>query len=330
MAYDKALISHILRQLEQQRQQREAEAEERRYHLTRTIPRLREIDRELRTTAARAVRIAFESNNTDRAIDELRARNLALQAERRRILLENGYPADYLTAACDCPACRDTGYVESGLCDCVRRRAAAEQKKALSSLLPVERETFDTFRLDYYSTRPDSRSGVSPREMAAYNYQKCVQFADRFGAEYKNLLLYGAAGLGKTFLSSCIARRVTERGFSVTYDTAISVFDRYSSARFRDGDLSAAQAVARFHSADLLIVDDLGTETPGAFHTSCLYDLLSRRLMARLPTILSTNLLPGALEERYSPAIASRILGEFTQLRFVGDDIRKIRKKAKF
>ena len=84
MAYDKALISHILRQLEQQRQQREAEAEERRYHLTRTIPRLREIDRELRTTAARAVRIAFESNNTDRAIDELRARNLALQAERRR------------------------------------------------------------------------------------------------------------------------------------------------------------------------------------------------------------------------------------------------------
>ena len=88
--------------------------------------------------------------------------------------------------------------------------------------------------------------------------------------------------------------------------------------------------MARFHSADLLIVDDLGTETPGAFHTSCLYDLLSRRLMARLPTILSTNLLPGALEERYSPAIASRILGEFTQLRFVGDDIRKIRKKAKF
>ena len=331
MAYDRALISRILRQMEQQRQQHEAEAEERRYRLTHTIPRLGEIDRELRATSAKAMRIAFESNNTDSAIAALRDRNLALQDEKRHILLENGYPADYLAVACDCPACRDTGYVESGLCDCVRRRAAAEQKKDLSSLLPVDRETFDTFRLDYYSTQPDSRSGISPREMAKFNYQKCSSFAETFGASYENLLLYGAAGLGKTFLSSCIARRVTERGFSVTYDTAIYIFDQYNNAKFKSGDFSAAsQALARFRNADLLIVDDLGTELPGAFHTSCLYDLLSRRLMARLPTILSTNLLPGELEGRYSAAIASRILGEFTQLRFIGDDIRKIRKKQRF
>ena len=331
MAYDKALISQILRQLEQQRQQHEAEAEERRYRLTRTIPRLGEIDRELRATSAKAMRIAFESENTDRAIAALRDRNLALQDEKRRILLQNGYPADYLAVACDCPNCRDTGYVENGLCSCVRQRVAAEQKKNLSSLLPVDRETFDTFRLEYYSTQPDNRFGISPREMAKSNYHRCASFAEHFGASYENLSLYGASGLGKTFLSSCIARRVTDRGFSVTYDTAISIFDQYNHVKFGNGDFSAAsQALLRFRSADLLIIDDLGTEMPGAFHTSCLYDLLSRRLMARLPIILSTNLLPDELEKRYSAAIASRILGEFTQLRFIGSDIRKIRKKQRF
>lgn len=330
MAYDRALISSILRQMEHRHDQYEAEAESRRYQLTAAIPRLGEIDRELRSTAAKAMRIAFESNNTAAEIETLKQKNLALQAEKQKLLLQNGYPADYLVVAMDCPVCRDTGYHGSKLCDCVKRQAAEIQKKNLSSLLPVERETFETFRLDYYGTQPDSRFGIAPREMARFNFQKCMQFAEQFGSSYENLLLYGSAGLGKTFLSSCIARRVTERGFSVTYDTAISIFDQYNSVKFKSGDVSAAtQALDRFHSADLLIVDDLGTEMPNAFHISCLYDLLNRRLMRRLPTILSTNLLPDELEGRYSAAIASRILGEFTQLRFIGEDIRKIRKKQR-
>ena len=331
MAYDKALISSILRQMERQHEKYEAEAEDRRYYLTLTIPRIGEIDRELRKTAAKAMRIAFESNNTDQAIAALRDRNLALQEEKRQILRQHGYPSDYLAVACDCPKCHDTGYVEHTLCDCVRKRAAEEQKKNLSSLLPVDKETFETFYLDYYSTQPDNNFGISPREMAKFNYQKCMSFAENFGNRYENLLLYGSAGLGKTFLSSCIAKRVTERGFSVTYDTAISIFDQYNDAKFKNGDVSAAtQALERLHNTDLLIIDDLGTEMSTPFHTSSLYDVVNRRLMRRLPTILSTNLLPNELEQRYSPAIASRILGEFTQLRFIGDDIRKIQKKQRY
>lgn len=330
MAYDHALISSILHQMERQHDQYESDAESRRYQLTAEIPRLGEIDRELRSTAAKAMRIAFESNNTAAEIETLKQRNLTLQAEKRQLLLLHGYPADYLSVAMDCPICRDTGYHGSKLCDCVKRRAAEIQKKNLSSLLPVERETFETFRLDYYNTQPDFRFGIAPREMAQFNFQKCRQFADQFGSSYENLLLYGSAGLGKTFLSSCMARRVTERGFSVIYDTAISIFDQYNIVKFKGRDHSAAsQALNRFHNTDLLIIDDLGTEMPNAFHTSCLYDLLSRRLMRRLPTIVNTNLLPDELENRYSAAIASRILGEFTQLRFIGEDIRKIRKKQR-
>ncbi len=330
MAYDKALISSILRQLEQQHDRCEAEAESRRYQLTMDIPRLAEIDHELRGTAAKAMRIAFESNNTDAAIEQLKQRNLALQAEKRQLLLDNGYPADYLAVTVSCPICRDTGYDGNRLCTCVKRRAAELQKQNLSTLLPVDKETFSTFRLDYYSSQPDSRFGLSPRQMAQANLQRCHSFAEHFGSSYENLLLFGSAGLGKTFLSSCIARTVTERGFSVTYDTAISIFDQYNSVKFRTGDPSAAShAVERFRHADLLIVDDLGTEMPSAFHISCLYDLISRRLMSRKPTILSTNLLPAELESRYSQAIASRILGEFTQLRFIGSDIRRIRKQQR-
>lgn len=129
MAYDKALISSILRQLEQQHDRYEAEAESRRYQLTMDIPRLAEIDRELRSTAAKAMRIAFESNNTNAAIEQLKQRNLDLQAEKRQLLLDNGYPADYLAVTVSCPICRDTGYDGNHLCTCVKRRAAEMQKQ---------------------------------------------------------------------------------------------------------------------------------------------------------------------------------------------------------
>lgn len=129
MAYDHTLISSILRQMERQHDQYEADAESRRYQLTAEIPRLGEIDRELRSTAAKAMRIAFESNNTAAEIETLKQRNLALQAEKRQLLLLHGYPADYLAVAADCPVCRDSGYHGSKLCDCVKRRAAEIQKK---------------------------------------------------------------------------------------------------------------------------------------------------------------------------------------------------------
>jgi DNA replication protein DnaC len=330
MAYDKALTATILRQLEHSREQRAAELEEHRYTLAREIPQIAQIDRELRQTSARAMRIAFESNNTDIKIEALKQRNLELQQEKRRLMLAAGYPADYLTLHFDCPICQDTGYADKQLCTCVKRKVVQAQKKALSSLLPIDRETFATFQLDYYSDIPDNNLGCSPRDMARINLRQCQSFSEQFGAAYSNLLLYGSAGLGKTFLSSCIARRVTERGFSVAYDTAIAIFDHCNSVTFGGGDPAASgAALRRYRSADLLIIDDVGTEMPSAFHTASFYDLLNGRFMRRLPIILSTNLLPNQLESRYSPAIASRILGEFTQLRFIGDDIRRLRKRQR-
>ena len=140
------------------------------------------------------------------------------------------------------------------------------------------------------------------------------------------LLLFGSTGLGKTFLSTCIAEAVSARGFSVAYDTAINIVAAYETIKFGSGDgEAAAERAARYERADLLIIDDMGTEMGTAFTVSALYNLINNRLMAKRPMIINTNLLPETLSEKYSPAVASRLLGEFLPLRFFGDDIRLLK-----
>ena len=329
MAYDKTILSAVLRQMEMRRSEHQAEADALRAQLQERIPRLREIDRELQGISARAVRAALDSgSDPEQAINALRDRSLALQEEKRTLLIRHGYSPDCLTPKIDCPLCQDTGYCDNKLCRCVRQNYADEQTRRLSTILPIESENFSSFRFDYYSNAIDQRLGRSPRFIIGDIFQHCRRFADTFGSHSENLLMFGSSGLGKTFLSSCIARVVSEHGFSVAYDTSNHIFSSFESVKFNGADSEqAAIDLTKYRSADLLILDDLGTELATAFTTSCLYDLLNGRLMQHKPMIINTNLLPKELETRYSPAIASRILGEFTQLRFVGEDIRRFRRQ---
>lgn len=322
---DKAILSAVLRRMERRRADHEAQAEQRRWEVVSSIPRIGQINRELKGTAIRAVRTAFASGEDSAAsIEALRVKNLALQQEKRELLARHGYPANYLAPVTDCEQCKDTGYVGSKLCECVRRQCAEEQTRQLSTILPIESENFSTFSLDYYSSTADRRIGSSPRYAMENNLSECRAFADEFGSHERNLLLYGSTGLGKTFLSSCIARAVSEHGFSVAYDTAISIFDHYNTVKFGGAAFEqSSAALEKYKNADLLIIDDLGTEMTTSFTISSLYDLINRRLMEHRPMIINTNLQPPMLEKRYSEAIASRILGQFIQLRFLGTDIRK-------
>ncbi len=330
MAYDKVILSAVLRQLEQKRSEHQAEADMRRNQLYLDIPRLRAIDRELQGTAAHAVRIALDSGrDPEQALNDLRDRNLALQAEKHELFVRAGLPSNVLEPAVDCPLCGDTGYVDGKLCSCVRRLYAAEQTRRLSTILPIDTDNFASFRLDYYSEVPDSRTGQPPRAVMQKNFSDSRRYADTFGPSSGNLLMFGSTGLGKTFLSSCIAKAVSEKGFSVAYDTAIHVFSSFESVKFNAEDSEqAAINLTKYRSADLLILDDLGTEMPSAFNTSCLYDLLNRRLMQHKPMIISTNLTPADIAKRYTAPIYSRIMGEFYQMWFVGTDIRMLKRKS--
>ena len=303
------------------------QAAARRQRIYREVPRLEEIEQQLRGTMGRIMAQALRRGEDPvPAIQRLRAENLSLQQERAQLLTAHGYPADALVDKPRCVLCGDTGYCGGRICACLQKYYAQEQIRSLSSLLDVGSQSFDTFGLEWYDTRP-GESGRSPRQLMERNLATCQRYAAEFGEKQANLLLDGAPGLGKTFLSACIARVVSEDGFSVVYDTAVHVFARCEAAKFRaDEEPDAAVDVRRFESCDLLILDDLGTEMATGFVQSALYQLVNGRLLAGKSTIISTNLTPAQIESRYGAAIWSRLQGEYTVLPFAGEDIRRLKR----
>ena len=194
-------------------------------------------------------------------------------------------------------------------------------------MLDLGSQSFDTFSLEWYSDRARD-GGVSPQENMKAVYDVCAEYAYQFGKKPGNLLLFGAPGLGKTHLSAAIAREVSGKGYSVVYDTAAHVFEQFETQKFsREEDEETSADVERVLQCDLLILDDLGTEMVTAFVQSALYRIVNTRLMEKKSTILNTNLTPGELGRRYSPQIASRIEGEYQILPFLGEDIRKLKRR---
>ena len=298
---------------ESENQQHLAEAYER-------IPRLREIDRQLRLTMAMAAQAVFASGGDAKAaMEEAREKNLSLQRERE-YLVNTYFEEGYLDDSPICDVCGGSGYVGSNMCECLAELCRQEQKKDLT-FLNVGRESFDQFRLDYYPDRVDPKIGLNIRMVMEKTYQTCRKYALNFNERSGNLLFSGDTGLGKTFLSACIARAVADRGFSVVYESAGHMFTNLERAKF-NGDEDARLDTKKYNDCDLLIIDDLGTEMPGQFTTAALYSLVNDRMLAGKPMIISTNLNVEDLSWRYSPQIASRLRGSFLRVAFLGDDIR--------
>ena len=284
------------------------------------VPRLREIDRQLRLTMAMAAQAVFASGgDVNEALEEAKSKNLTLQRERE-VLVNMYFEEGFLDDSPICSRCGGSGYLGSSMCECLAELCRQEQKKELT-FLNVGRENFDQFRLEYYPDRIDPHLGVNIRTVMEKTYQTCRKYAYSFTEKSGNLLFSGDTGLGKTFLSACIARTVADRGFSVVYESAGHLFSKLERAKF-SGDEQAREEVKKYNDCDLLIVDDLGTEMPGQFTTAALYALVNDRLLTGKGMIVSTNLTVEDLSRRYSPQIASRLRGNFTRVAFLGDDIR--------
>lgn len=330
MAYDGKIMHRALLRFEEDRQTREAQFQKTRERIFASQPRLREIEEELCSTMSRIISSALRRGTDPRsAVARLRDENLSLQAEKRKLLKELGLPEDVLEEKTICPLCGDTGYHNGQVCRCLKKYYAKEQTRELSRMLDLGSQSFDTFSLDWYSDEVregQRRSARSHMEERVYN--SCAEFAHGFGRRPQNLLMFGAPGLGKTHLSAAIAREVSAGGFSVVYDTAAHIFERFESQKFgREDGEEVSSDVSRVLNADLLILDDLGTEMTTAFVQSALYQIINTRLMEKKSTIINTNLTPEKLSQRYTPQIASRIEGEYQLLPFVGEDIRKQRKQ---
>ncbi|MBP3542865.1 MAG: ATP-binding protein [Lachnospiraceae bacterium] len=291
------------------------------------IPRVEEINREIATVSVAQAKELLNGN--EQALSKLKSQIAELSEERTILLLRHGYPEDYLTLPCECKDCHDTGYIGNEKCHCFRQ-AAIDMLYTQSNLKEIlETENFDTFSFDYYNnTEENAITGktayANMREIHTY----CKQYVNQFGNNYENLLFYGGTGIGKTFLSNCIAKELLDRSFSVIYLTAIQLFDIFSQYTFENDDeeANADDMLPFIMDCDLLIIDDLGTELSNSFTNSKLFYCLNERFMRKKPVLISTNLTLDKINQIYSERIFSRLSSNFTLLKFYGEDIR-IKKK---
>ena len=328
MAYAKQVLHRAELRLEQARMQNDLDNERRIRAIYEKLPRLAEIDRELRRTSAKVYAAAFrESEDPASAMEKLKQENLAIQRERDWILESENIDPEDLERTPVCQSCGGSGWRGAAMCECLQELCRQEQKKELAQELGAGKESFEKFRLDVYPDRYDAKLGASPRAVMQRVYSSAVSYVRTFTPASGSLLFMGATGLGKTFLSGCIARAVADKGYSVCYVSAGKLFSDFETEKFRlreDGALTG-----EYLGTDLLIIDDLGTEMTTQFTVSALYQVVNGRMLAGKPTIVSTNLPDGELETRYSAQIASRLLGAYTLYQFCGSDVRLLKKMEK-
>ena len=326
MAYSAEVVARARARLAQAKEDRESENRQHLAEAYELVPRIREIDIALRRTMAMAAQAAFTSGGDARAaMEKIKNQNLALQQERE-YLIQEYFEEGYLDDSPICDRCGGSGYLGSQMCECLTELCRQEQKKEIS-VLSGGKENFSQFKLDYYPDRIDPKTGFSARQVMERNFRTCRTYANLFSQNSGNLLFIGGTGLGKTFLSACVARTVADRGYSVVYETANHLFSKLERAKF-NGDENARKDAEKYTKCDLLIIDDLGTEMPGQFVTAALYSLINDRLLENKPMVISTNLNVDELSRRYSPQIASRLNGAFNQLTFVGQDIRVLKNRG--
>lgn len=286
------------------------------------IPEIHRIDDRLRAQMSELVGLTIKrSADLSDALKALEDESLELQAKKAELLHAAGYPVDYLEDIYSCPKCKDTGFIVSQMCSCLIEEYNRQLTSELSTLLKNSDERFENFDLSLYG---------EAREAMSIVYDTCREYASRFSERSMNLLFQGGTGLGKTFLSACIARVVAQNGHSVCYDTAASALEAFEMKKFaRDAEAAekASTRVERMLECELMILDDLGTEMLTQISISALYTLINTRLVEGKKTIISTNLTDAELARRYTPQICSRIDGEFLKLPFAGTDIRKLKKE---
>ena len=324
MALNNSQYDMILRSYEQKQVHSRDMLDKRRKTVYNQIPELKEIHDSISLLSVSQARKLL--NGDEKALAELKQQIRALIQRKTDLLTSAGYPADYLEPVYECPDCKDTGYIGNQKCHCLQK-AIIDLLYTQSNLKNIlQRENFDHFSFAYYSdNHVDPVTGRSALANIRNAHFVARDFVDTFGTDFRNLFLYGDTGVGKTFLTNCIAKELMDKAYSVIYLTAFEFFDTLAKSRFGK-DVDAEMMNEHIFDCDLLIIDDLGTELTNSFTVSQLFLCINERMLRRKSTIISTNLSLESLVDIYSERTFSRITSNYTMLKITGDDIR-IKKK---
>lgn len=324
--------------LEARRDRARADLEERKAEVWRKVPELEALDRRIAMEGIRHARLLIRSQDMSEA-EALARRITDLKQEAQRLLVENGYPADYLEPRFTCRICGDTGLVtdprtfETRACVCYRQ-LYLEKLYQVSNILDDGMTGFEHFDEMLFPDSPDRErygSDISPREQILAIRDRCYAFIDHFSdPNPANLYFFGSAGTGKTFMAKSVGLELIKKGYTVLYLSSPTLFDVIRKARFSSDNGEWDATYRDLVETQLLILDDLGTEPASDARYAEFLTLLEARKarssqhIAR--TIISSNLHPRQIYQAYNERIASRIVGEFETLKFFGDDIRILKK----
>ena len=325
MAYSSEVYSKVKRILEERRTGAQRLAELKKADIYAKFPEILKIDSELsRNMANLSVLVLRGSENLESAIEKINAQNDFSRRQKAELLTQNGLSPDYLEPAYTCKKCDDTGRKNGILCSCYKELCLAEALKELDASSGSASCSFENFDLSYYADN-GSDNNTSPRILMQKNYNFCFKYANSFSMASPSIIMMGKTGLGKTHLSLSIAKEVITGGFGVIYTPAQKLVSALEREHFSFSGSDAA--IRKYTDCDLLIIDDLGAEFPSQFTTAAIGNLINERLYENRPTIISTNLSVKELNERYSERTASRILGEYKRLQFIGEDIRFLKNR---
>lgn len=310
-----AIKNKILHEFEEKRRIAEISAYKRKSEVYDKYPELADIDRQISNTATEYTKQMIGGKDV---IEQMSSALKELKAKKVRLLKKFGYDEQYFLPEYSCKLCNDTGFYEGTMCSCYKKRVIEENFKSSNMGEDLNYQNFEKFDINYYSDEKVEKYPLTPKENMQKNLERCKFFADNFDDVNKSLLLIGGTGLGKTFLSTCIANRLLYNGKSVIYISAVDFFKRIEKARF-DSDNNDVEL---FENCDLLIIDDLGTEAPSVYTTAVFSDILDKRVRCGRKMIVSSNNGFHDFNKLYGERVASRLAGGFDFLMFYGKDIR--------
>lgn len=324
MSYSNKTLSKATQILSERRATAQKVREERHEEIIRLIPDVSKYEEQLASSGLAVIKAFGMGNDAQKYIDELSRINLTIQQAIGKLLESNGYPSDYLMTPYTCKRCEDTGFYNGYYCECRKEILKQISKNELNSVSPSNNCRFDNFNLSYYPMGFDEINKIIPRNRMTEVLNYLKEYAEDFNEDSESLYFYGATGLGKTHLSLAIANVVTEKGYNVIYDSSQNLLSSLEREKF--GGVGVGKREKEILDCDLLIIDDLGSEFSTQFTVSAIYNIINTRINTSKPVIISTNLSEEELEAKYTQRIASRIIGNYTSIRFLGNDIRQLKK----